>query len=141
MQDWKSWSINNFVDGFTPLFLTCDDKTASNLMEEVLRNKSASTKLYAGLFVAFMNGSTSDLIKQIHASRKYSLNGLILFDYAHLKDNYVQVLTESVFKGGRKEVIITETLPPPKIPQINKNTKNNANTNTIKKEKKKRGRR
>ena len=44
LQDWKNWSINNFVDGFTPLFLTCDDKTAINLMEEVLRNKSASTK-------------------------------------------------------------------------------------------------
>lgn len=98
LQDWKNWSINNFVDGFTPLFLTCDDKTAMNLMEEVLRNKSASTKLYAGLFVTFMNGSSADLIKQIHAARKYSLNGLILFDYAHLKDVYIQTLTESVFK-------------------------------------------
>ncbi len=105
LQDWKNWSINNFVDGFTPLFLTCDDKTAMNLMEEVLRNKSASTKLYAGLFVTFMNGSNADLIKQIHAARKYSLNGLILFDYAHLKDSYVQTLTESVFKPDGKEIV------------------------------------
>lgn len=104
LQDWKNWSINNFVDGFTPLFLTCDDKTAMNLMEEVLRNKSASTKLYAGLFVTFMNGSSADLIKQIHAARKYSLNGLILFDYAHLKDVYVQTLTESVFKPDIRTV-------------------------------------
>ena len=50
-------------------------------MEEVLRNKSASTKLFAGLFVTFMNGSNSDLMKQIHAARKYSLNGLIIFHY------------------------------------------------------------
>jgi len=98
LQDWKNWSINNFVDGFTPLFLTCDDKTAMNLMGNVLRNKSASTKLYAGLFVTFMNGSNADLIKQIHAARKYSLNGLIIFDYAHLKDNYVDTLTQSIFK-------------------------------------------
>ena len=105
MQDWKNWSINNFVDGFTPLFLTCDDKTAMNLLEEVLRNKSASTKLYAGLFVTFMNGSNSDLIKQIHASRKYSLNGLIIFDYAHLKEDYIKTLTESVFKPCRREII------------------------------------
>lgn len=98
LQDWKIWSANNFVDGFTPLFLTCDDKTAANLMEEVLRNKSASTKLYAGLFVTFMNGAKTDLIKQIHAARKYSLNGLIIFDYAHFRDEYVEVLTESVFK-------------------------------------------
>lgn len=109
LQDWKAWSINNFVDGFTPLFLTCDDKTAANLMEEVLRNKSASTKLYAGLFVAFMNGSSSDLIKQIHAARRYSLNGLIIFDYAHLKEEYVKTLTESVFKPTRKIAIMDTT--------------------------------
>jgi uncharacterized lipoprotein YddW (UPF0748 family) len=128
LQDWKNWSINNFVDGFTPLFLTCDDKTASNLMEEVLRNKSASTKLYAGLFVAFMNGSGSDLIKQIHATRRYSLNGLILFDYAHLKEEYVDMLTASVFKSSRRDIIITEEQQPPKVPQyetINKGKQKN----------------
>ena len=112
MQDWKTWSMNNFVDGFTPLFLTCNDATAINLMEEVLRNKSASTKLYAGLFVTFMNGSSADLMKQIHAARKYCLNGLIIFDYAHLTDYYVDTLTESVFKPNKKEVIITETAKP-----------------------------
>ncbi len=112
LQDWKNWSINNFVDGFTPLFLTCDDKTAINLMEEVLRNKSASTKLYAGLFVTFMNGSNSDLIKQIHAARKYALNGLILFDYAHLNDSYVNTLTESIFRPVKKEIVITESYTP-----------------------------
>lgn len=108
LQDWKNWSMNNFIDGFTPLFLTCDDKTAMSLMEEVLRNKSASTKLYAGLFVTFMNGSDTDLIKQIHAARRYSLNGLILFDYAHLKENYVSTLTESVFRPLKKEIVIQE---------------------------------
>ena len=127
LQDWKNWSMNNFVDGFTPLFLTCDDKTASNLMEEVLRNKSASTKLYAGLFVAFMNGSSSDLIKQIHAARKYSLNGLIIFDYAHLKEEYIQTLTESVFRATRRDIVITESQQPPKVPSmesVNKGKKN-----------------
>ena len=98
MQDWKTWSLNNFIDGFTPLLLTCDDKTAMNLMGNVLRNKSASTKLYAGLFVTFMNGSNADLIKQIHAARRYAVNGLIIFDYAHLKDSYVDMLTQSIFK-------------------------------------------
>ena len=109
MHDWKTWSMNNFVDGFTPLFLTCNDMTAINLMEEILRNKSASTKLYAGLFVTFMNGSSADLMKQIHAARKYCLNGLIIFDYAHLTDYYVDTLTESVFKPNKKEIVITDT--------------------------------
>ncbi|MBR1374182.1 hypothetical protein IJ556_07015, partial [bacterium] len=98
LQDWRTWSVNNFVDGFTPLFLTCDDKTAMNLMSNVISNKSANTKLYAGLFVTFMNGSNSDLIKQIHAARRCCVNGLIIFDYAHLGDSYVSALTESIFK-------------------------------------------
>ena len=108
LQDWRNWSMNDFVDGFTPLFLTCDDKTASNLMDQVLRNKSASTKLYAGLFVTFMNGANSDLIKQIHAARKNCLSGFIIFDYAHLNDNYLNTLTESILKPVKKEVIISE---------------------------------
>ena len=98
LQDWKNWSMNNYIDGFTPLLLTCDDKTAMNLMGNVLRNKSAATKLYAGLFVTFMNGSNSDLIKQIHAARRYAVNGLIIFDYAHLKDSYIDMLTQSIFQ-------------------------------------------
>ena len=98
LQDWKNWSMNEYIDGFTPLLLTCDDKTAMNLMGNVLRNKSPRTKLYARLFVTFMNGSNADLIKQIHAARTCKLNGLIIFDYAHLKDNYINTLTESIFR-------------------------------------------
>ena len=107
LQDWKQWSVNNLVDGFTPLFLTCDDKTASALIEEVLRNKQPLTKLYAGLFVTFMNGANTDLIKQIHASRRYGLGGIIVFDYAHLTDNYLEVLTQSIFKPS-KDLNISE---------------------------------
>lgn len=103
LQDWKTWSYNNYIDGFTPLLLTCDDKTAMNLMGNVLRNKAPGTKLYAGLFVTFMNGANSDLIKQIHAARKYGLSGLIIFDYAHLNDNYVSTLTQSIFKPLNRE--------------------------------------
>lgn len=101
MQDWRTWSMTDLVDGFTPLFLTCDDNTAMNLMANVIRNKTSKTKLYGGLFVTFMNGSNSDLIKQIHAARRYNLNGLIIFDYAHLKDSYIEALTESVFRPLR----------------------------------------
>lgn len=103
LQDWKNWSMNNYIDAFTPLLLTCDDKTAMNLMGNVLRNKAPNTKLYAGLFVTFMNGSNSDLIKQIHASRRYAVNGVIIFDYAHLKDSYIEMLTQSIFKPIEKE--------------------------------------
>ena len=103
MQDWRTWSYLDIIDGFTPLFLTCDDKTAMNLMGNVINNKTQKTKLYAGLFVTFMNGSNADLIKQIHASRRNCLNGLIIFDYAHLSDNYVAALTESIFKPIKRD--------------------------------------
>jgi uncharacterized lipoprotein YddW (UPF0748 family) len=103
MQDWKTWSLHNYVDGFTPLLLTCDDKTAMNLLGNVVRNKTSATKLYAGLFVTFMNGSNTDLIKQIHAARKLWTNGLIIFDYAHLGDNYIDTLTQSIFRPITRE--------------------------------------
>jgi uncharacterized lipoprotein YddW (UPF0748 family) len=109
MQDWRTWTASDLVDGFTPLLLTCDDKTASAMLDEVLRNILYDTKLYAGLFVTFMNGEKTDLIKQIHISRKYNLNGIILFDYAHLGPNYVDILTQSVFKPGGKDYYVDET--------------------------------
>ena len=66
-----------------------------------MMNKSINTKLYAGLFVTFMGGSSEDLIRQIHESRKLNTNGVIMFDYAHLNDKYVDTLTASVFDNGQ----------------------------------------
>ena len=57
-----------------------------------------------------MNGTSSDLIKQIHATRTFGLNGLILFDYAHISQYYIDTLTESVFKPNKKEVCINTDL-------------------------------
>ena len=103
-------------------------------MEDVLRNKSASTKLYAGLFVTFMNGSNTDLIKQIHAARKYSLNGLVIFDYAHFGEYYRDVLKESVFRPIRNTAVSLENNTQRIVNDI-------STPNEVKKEKKKRGRR
>ncbi len=107
-QDWKRWSINNYVDGFTPIFLTCDPVTASGLMKEVLNNKAPQTKLYAGLFITFMNGSESDLIKQINELRSLSLDGFSIFDYAHFSDKYIHPLTISICSTPKPE---TKTKP------------------------------
>ena len=96
-QDWKTWSQNNYLDGFTPLFLTCDSKMANSMMQDVLKSKAPKTDFYAGLFVTFMSGSEEDLIRQIHEARKLNANGVIIFDYAHLSDKYVKALSTSVF--------------------------------------------
>ena len=118
LQDWKAWSTGGFVDGFTPLLLTCDDKTASGMLEEVLRNKTPDTDLYAGLFVTFMNGAETDLLKQIHTSRKYNLNGVILFDYAHLGEGYVNSLTQSVLKHNGRDIYRSEYRKPAAVGQF-----------------------
>lgn len=96
-QDWKTWSTRDYLDGFTPLFLTCDSKTANKMMTDVIKAKSANTDFYAGLFVTFMNGSDEDLIRQIHEARKLNAKGVIIFDYAHLNNKYINTLSTSVF--------------------------------------------
>ena len=95
-QDWKVWSEKGYVNGFTPLFLTCNAKTLNALVTNVIQS-SAASDLFAGLFVTFMGGSEEDLIREIHETRKINANGVILFDYAHLDDRYIETLSERVF--------------------------------------------
>lgn len=102
-QDWRTWSALGYVDGFTPLLLTCDPETAAAMMKDVISNKSACTKLYAGLFVTFMNGASEDLLRQIHESRKLNADGVIIFDYSHFKEKYIETLTTSVFNSNQPE--------------------------------------
>lgn len=97
MQDWRSWSIYGYVDGLTPLILTCDKQTASLLINDIKKNSSHLTSVYPGLFVTFMGGSTDDLLRQVHETRKLSMSGFILFDYAHFEDKYADVLMSGVF--------------------------------------------
>ncbi len=97
MQNWKIWSLNNYVDGFTPLILTGDKNTATILLQDVTKNTSTATKIYPGLFVAFMGGSFEDLLMQIHKTREFRTKGSVIFDYAHLNDTYVSALTTRVF--------------------------------------------
>lgn len=97
LQDWKPWSDNNYINAFTPLFLTCDSKMANSMMQDIIRAKSPKTDLYAGLFVTFMGGAEEDLIRQIHEARKLDTKGVIIFDYAHLNKRYAKTLATSVF--------------------------------------------
>ncbi len=103
MQDWRSWTVYNYVDGLTPLILTCDKQTAALLINDIKKNSSHLTNIYPGLFVIFMGGSTDDLLRQVHETRKLSSNGFILFDYAHLEDKYADVLMAGVFNLSNYE--------------------------------------
>ena len=97
MQNWKTWSMNNYVDGLTPLILTGDKNTADILIRDVVNNSSSMTNIYPGLFVTFMGGPFDNLLMQIHKTREFKTKGAILFDYAHLSDNYIDALTTRVF--------------------------------------------
>ena len=97
MQDWKTWSDNNYINGFTPLILTCDKDTAVYLINDIRLNSKPNTKIYPGLFVAFMNGNPDDLLRQLHESRKLKTSGIVLFDFAHLDKKYTDVLLTNAF--------------------------------------------
>jgi uncharacterized lipoprotein YddW (UPF0748 family) len=96
-QDWRTWSQNNYIDGFTPLFLTYDSQMLASMMNDIKRVKSPGTELYAGLFVTFMGGAPEDLIRQIHQTRMLDSNGVILFDWAHTGAQYTSTLMASTF--------------------------------------------
>lgn len=98
-QDWRSWSFNGYIDGFTPLFLTYDSKMLASMMNDVMNAKSPDTELYAGLFVTFMGGASEDLIRQIFETRRMNANGIILFDYAHTTPVYTTTLMASAFNA------------------------------------------
>ena len=97
MQDWRTWSLKGYVDGFTPLILTCDKVVAQSQIQDIKINTSPGTKVYTGLFIPFMDGSCDDLLRLIHEARKLNSNGIVLFDYAHFKDKYKVSLQERVF--------------------------------------------
>ena len=92
LQDWKNWSQNGYIDGVTPLFLTCDSKTASESIKKVSSTISSKTQLFAGIFVMFIGGSPDDLIRQLHEARKLDIGGVIMFDYAHISNRYLDSL-------------------------------------------------
>ena len=96
-QDWRTWSKRNYVNGFTPLFLTYDPEMVSSMMKDIMSVKSATTDILAGIFVTFMGGTNEDLVRQIHETRKLKADGIILFDWAHTKSPYSEMLASSAF--------------------------------------------
>lgn len=119
LQDWSIWSQNHYLQGFTPLFLTCDYKTFNAQVQTVLNYKAPETDLFAGLFVTFMGGSEEDLIRQIHESRKLNVNGVILFDFAHLGDKYVKALSQRVFASNPQNNVVKKNSSQENVKPIN----------------------
>lgn len=141
-QDWKTWSTRGYVNGFTPLFLTCNAKTLNVLVTNVIKAIAPGTDLYAGLFVTFMGGSEEDLIREIHETRKMNVNGVILFDFAHLDNKYVNALATRVFneKNDKNANMPKQTVHLKQINGSNQSQVTNSNSEKTKGEKKKKRR-
>ena len=132
-QDWRSWSYNSYIDGFTPLFLTYDSKMLASMMNDVMNIKAPETELYAGLFVTFMGGSSEDLIRQIFETRKMNANGVILFDYAHTTPVYTSTLMASAFDEAnqtRKAKLAQKKKSAKKKNKRNVNSNKNSSSDT-----------
>lgn len=97
-QDWTTWAQQKYVNALTPLILTGDDDLAKSMLEEIKKKTPEGVNVYSGLFAGFIESDPEDLLKQIHIIRKLRLDGVVLFDWAHLNDNYLDVLKTSVFK-------------------------------------------
>ncbi len=97
LQDWKTWSKYNLVDGFTPLILTTDKKTAGSIIRAMRSDMLPDTKIYPGIFVMFMNAPCDELLLQIHEARKMHSDGVVLFDYAHFCSQYEDAVSTRVF--------------------------------------------
>lgn len=97
-QDWVTWAQNHYLNAVTPLILTGDDELAKSMLEEIKRKTAQYLYVYPGLFAGFIESDPEDLLRQIHIVRKLKLNGVILFDWAHLNNSYQDVLKTSVFK-------------------------------------------
>ncbi len=98
-QDWTYWLEEGYLDAVTPLILTSDDELAKSMLEEIRKKVPNSATIYPGLFTGFIESDPEDLLKQIHIIRKLRLGGVVLFDWAHLNDSYLDVIKTSAFKA------------------------------------------
>ncbi|MCQ2788967.1 MAG: family 10 glycosylhydrolase [bacterium] len=128
-QDWSTWSNLNYVDGFTPLLLTNDAKTAVVMLKDVIKNKQESTELYAGLFAPFMGATNQDLLKQIYEARKIGAKGIIMFDYAHLNEGYRDTLSTRVFNENYTQMLEEKSKNKKLLKPKNKDDKNKKSSN------------
>lgn len=98
LQNWGVWGCNKYVDAFTPLIMGSDEILAKNYVCEIRSTVNDNVLVYTGLFQPFTGASPSDLLYQIEAARKSGAAGIVIFDYAHLNNEFVTALKTRIFK-------------------------------------------
>ncbi len=97
LQNWQDWGYNKYVDAFTPLIIGTDREIADTYVKGIINNSDESVKVYAGLFEPFVSAPSSDMLYQIISARNAKADGIVLFDYAHLSDEYIKSLNSRIF--------------------------------------------
>lgn len=98
LQNWALWAQNGYVDAFTPLLMSSDSYMAGNSVKEIRALSGGNVCILSGLFEPFTSGSPADLLAQIASVRREGSSGVILFDNAHLNDDFITALSARILR-------------------------------------------
>lgn len=98
LQNWPLWAQSGYIDAFTPLIMSSDSYMAGSSVREIRNLAGNNVWILSGLFEPFTAGTPADLISQIAAVRKEGSSGIILFDNAHLGDDFITALSARIFR-------------------------------------------
>ncbi len=98
-QNWSEWTENSSVDAFTPLIMSSDEYRAADSVKEIKKLSGDNIKILPGLFEPFTLGDPVSLLHQIRAIRQTGASGFVLFDRAHLNEDFVKALKTRVLRN------------------------------------------
>jgi uncharacterized lipoprotein YddW (UPF0748 family) len=98
LQNWSYWAQNSYIDAFTPLIMSSDSAMAATSVREIRTLSNGNVAVLAGLFEPFTAGSPADLLSQIASVRREGSSGIILFDNAHLGDDFITALSARILR-------------------------------------------
>jgi len=98
LQNWSVWGQKGYVDAFTPLIMNSDKYLASTSVREIRNMAGNKVNIFTGLFEPFTSGTPAELLGQITAVRQEGASGIILFDNAHVSDDFVTALSARIFR-------------------------------------------
>ena len=95
LQNWKDW--DDLVDAFTPLILGSDNTLAADYVNGIKSVVNGRIKIFTGLFEPFTAGTPADLLYQVKSVREAGANGIVIFDKAHLNQDFTDALSTRAF--------------------------------------------
>jgi uncharacterized lipoprotein YddW (UPF0748 family) len=98
LQSWKVWVKNGYIDALTPIILGSSPELVESYTRKMQEYSEPIVDVYTGVFGPFNNDLPVIFVKQIQAARNGGADGINVFDFAHLKNEYVNALIQGPFK-------------------------------------------